>query len=364
MREHFHVPDNYFLSHSVGCLPQRTEALLKESYFEPWKSGQNWADWMPLLDKFRHGLSQLLGLPAHNICPQTNISSALTKIIFSLPQKANRKTILLSEQDFPTIGFVLKQAEKAGYRLEFIQGDPRDASVWAEAMDDTTAIVHLTHALSNTSHLLPVQEVCDLAREKGIISIIDIAQSFGALPIAAASWNPDFITGTGVKFLCCGPGACFLYASLEMQEVCEPIDVGWFSHENPFEMDIQNFQYAKDAMKFFGGTPSPAPLASANAALGLWQEIGLKTAHAVIDNHLTLLVNNIPDDILVSPRESGKRGATLVINPKDRAAFQKSLNAHNTLHDERREGFRFSMHGYTSEEEVKILDITLNNALS
>lgn len=355
MRDHFHVPNNYFLSHSVGCLPKRTQEAIKDSYFAPWKTGRNWADWMPLLDEFRSGLGQLLNLPAKNICPQTNISSALTKIIFSLPQHKNRKTILLSKQDFPTIGFVLKQAEKAGYVLQFIEGNPTDANVWAEAMDDTTAIVHITHALSNTSHLLPVQEVCDLARDKGIISVVDIAQSFGAVPVATNFWQPDFITGTGVKFLCCGPGACFMYASPDMLELCQPIDVGWFSHENPFEMDIQNFQYAKDAMKFFGGTPSPAPIAAANAALGLWQEIGLETAHQVIGNHLTQLMKNIPDDILVSPRESGKRGATLVINPKDRSKLRKAIKENSILCDERQEGFRFSMHGYVSEREIQNL---------
>lgn len=363
MREHFHVPDNYFLSHSVGCLPKRTEASLRESFYAPWKNGENWAQWMPLLDRFREGLGNLLDVPASQLCPQTNISSALTKIIFSLPRRTGRDTILLSKQDFPTIGFVLKQAQRLGYKIEFLDGNPTDPLIWAEAIDKSTAIIHATHALSNTSQLLPIKDICDLARHKGAVSIIDIAQSFGAVPIEAQSWKPDFITGTGVKFLCFGPGACFLYASQEMLDLCEPMDVGWFSHENPFEMKIDDFRYASDAMKFFGGTPSPAPIATANAAIDLWNEIGLETAHQIIDMSLTSLTQNIPDDSLVSPRESGKRGATLVINPKDRDVFRDSLKTAHILHDERREGFRFSMHGYVSEGEVDMIKTRLYDAL-
>ncbi len=359
MRDHFHVPDNYFLSHSVGCLPKRTDALVADHFYMPWKTGQTWTEWMPLLDKFRAGLSQFLGVSSSLICPQTNISSALTKIIFSLPQTKGRDAILLSKQDFPTIGFVMKQAERLGYKIKYLDGDPTDVNVWADAINETTAIVHATHVLSNTSHLLPIQEICNLARDTSAISIIDIAQSFGAVPVHAVDWQADFITGTGVKFLCFGPGACFLYASQEMLDLSQPLDVGWFSHENPFEMEIDNFRYANDAMKFFGGTPSPAPIAAANAAMSLWDEIGLETAHHIIDCHLTKLTQIVPDNILVSPRDSGKRGATLVINPKERDALRHKLKSAHILHDERREGFRFSMHGYVSNEDVKILSSLL-----
>lgn len=32
----------------------------------------------------------------------------------------------------------------------------------------------------------------------------------------------------------------------------EPIDVGWFSHENPFAFDVRDFRYAPDARHFLG----------------------------------------------------------------------------------------------------------------
>jgi len=355
MRELFHVPDNYFLSHSVGCLPKSARRELDRAFFGPWESGSNWADWMPLIDKFRAGIGGLLGVEASSICPQTNVSSGLTKTLYSQSFRPERPVIVLSRQDFPTIGFVMKQAERAGYRLRFIEGDPIDVASWGAAIDGETAFVHITHALSDSSHLLPVGPICALAKAANAISIVDIAQSLGAVAVPVSAWDPDFVIGTGVKFVCAGPGACFLYAQPDRIATSEPLDVGWFSHENPFEMDIGNFRYAPDAMRFFGGTPSPAPLALANTALDLWQSLDMTALYARIQSHLEHLVSRAPAERLVSPGEANVRGATIVVKPTEASLLRDKLADHNILHDERKSGLRFSVHGYTSDAEVERL---------
>ncbi len=359
MRDLFHVPENYFLSHSVGCLPKQSEAALTEQFFAPWKTGTTWADWMPVFDEFRTGLAALLSVQPSTICPQVNVSSALTKILYSLPQHANRNVILLSKLDFPTIGFVFEQAARVGYEVRFIDGDPTEIETWRAAIDETVAIVHVTHATSNTSHLLPVQDICAVARTKGVTTIVDVAQSLGAVPVDPSAWGVDFAIGTGVKFLCFGPGACFLYAAPYMISQCNPMDVGWFSHENPFEMDIESFRYAPDALRFFGGTPSPAPFVLANAAMRVWNLIELDTVYARIDTCLSELCEKLPEPMIVSPMMSHRRGATLVIAPRDRGALQHNLSECGIHCDARKEGFRFSMHGYTSDAELDVLSRAL-----
>jgi len=355
MREHFHVPETYFLSHSVGCLPRMSPDALTAGLFSPWMSGENWALWMEALEGFRAGLARLLGVTASTICPQVNVSSALTKILFSLPKRDGRDVILLSKMDFPTVGFAAKQAEHLGYKLQFIEGDPSDYQLWDEAITDRVAFVLVTHALSNTSHLLPVESICTKAKEVNAISVVDIAQSLGAVPVDVAKWDPDFIIGTGVKFLCFGPGACFLYASENMIPKSRPLDVGWFSHENPFEMDIANFRYAPDAMRFFGGTPSPAPYVLANAAIKLWEDIGLDMAHDRIQGHLTALHERLPNGAVVSPVERDKRGATLVLANSFGDKIRDDLTAANIKFDQRKQGYRFSVHGYTSAADIETL---------
>ena len=60
----------------------------------------------------------------------------------------------------------------------------------------------------------------------------------------------------------------------------EPVDVGWFSHEDPFEMDIHSFRYANDARRFWGGTPSIAPFVCAAASLRHIHALGVDRIHA------------------------------------------------------------------------------------
>lgn len=364
MREQFHVPNNYFLSHSVGCLPKQVPDQLQQGYFDPWMQagGDAWPGWLDVLETFRARLGAFLGCPDRNLCPQTNISSGLTKLLYALPDRGEKTTILCAAEDFPTVGFVLKQAERQGWRVRFMTGDVTDLNAWTDVWDDSVGLIHITHAFSNTSKLAPVADLCALARERGAISVVDIAQSAGAIPVPLDLWRPDFALGTGVKFLCFGPGACFLYASDEMNETCSPLDVGWFSHEDPFEMDINNFRYADSAMRFFGGTPSPAPFVIANAALDLWETLGPEKVQARIQDHLNQLCAAVPDDILVSPRAANTRGGTFVIAPPDRDELRRACTDHTIRCDERSEGFRFSVHGYTDHSEIAQLCRALSAA--
>ncbi len=365
MREHFHVPDKYFLSHSVGCLPKLAPERLSQDYLENWRmhGGDAWPGWLDVLESFRTRLGALLGSPARNICPQSNVSSGLTKLLYALPDRSNKSTILCSEEDFPTTGFVFKQAERMGWQVKFMQGDVADVEAWREAWDDSVGLVFITHAFSNTSKLAPVADLCDLARARGAISVVDVAQSAAVIPVDLGLWRPDFAVGTGVKFLCFGPGACFLYASDEMIEACAPLDVGWFSHEQPFELDIHRFHYADSAMRFFGGTPSPAPFVLANAALDVWEQVGLEGVYAQIQAHLNYLCKSVSDDCLVSPRIDGERGGAFVIDLRDRDRVRGALDANKFRYDERKEGFRFSVHGYTDKKEIALLADTLSSRL-
>lgn len=118
-------------------------------------------------------------------------------------------------------------------------------------------------------------------------------------------------------------------------------------------MNINNFRYAEDAMRFFGGTPSPAPYACALNALKLWQDIG--TPFSKIQVGLSELTNSAPEHMVVSPNTPSLRGGTFVLAPQSRDTLRTSLNAQNIQYDERNEGFRFSIHAYTTTQDIDIL---------
>ena len=164
----------YLLNHSVGRPPVTTRDAWVESFLEPWENaGENvWPRWLETIDNFRNALGALLNGRAEDFCPQVNLSSALTKIITSLKPADSRRTILYTEQDFPSIGFVLQQAVKQGFRLKAIPGhlDTSDTKVWSEQLSGDVGLVLVTHVQSNTGRQVPVTDICAQAQDRAMSS--------------------------------------------------------------------------------------------------------------------------------------------------------------------------------------------------
>lgn len=359
-RDRFHLPcAHYFLSHSVGAQPKTYDDALRAGYAEPWrKDGIGlWDGWFEALDRFRAGLAPLIGAGAGDISLQPNVSAGLTKILFSLPERARRTKIVLTEDDFPTVGFVLAQAQRAGYELVFLPGGERlaDPDAWTPAFQDDVQLVLATQVFSNTSVLSPCAEIARRARERGVFSVLDIAQSAGAVPIRLDDWAPDFAVGTSLKYLCGGAGAAYLWAQQDAADRAAPLDVGWFSHVDPFEFDIHHFEYAPGAARYTGGTPSVAPFAGAVAGHKILNETGVDKIYAHNQALLTRLFDGLPPDAFLSSTAAGARGASALIKVRDYNAAAAALAEAGVAHDTRKGAVRISVHLYNDENDIDAL---------
>ncbi|HXI86602.1 MAG TPA: aminotransferase class V-fold PLP-dependent enzyme [Parvularculaceae bacterium] len=363
-REQFFAPEGrYFLSHSIGLMPRTAANALDAAYFSPWRNAQvdTWAEWLAGVDAFRRNLAPVIGASPADICPQTNVSSALTKILFSLPERARRKKIVLTEDDFPTVGFVLAEARRIGYELQFLPGGPRlaDLDAWTPAFHDDVQLVLATHVFSNTAVKAPVAAIAREARRRGVFSVLDIAHSTGAVPIDLGAWAPDFAIGTSLKYLCGGPGAAFLWTPPETAGRCSPLDVGWFSHAEPFKFDIHDFRYAEGATRYWGGTPSIAPFVLAAAGSKIIGEAGVEAIFAHTQRLLSRFVDAMPREAVLSHAREGECGASIVVAVKDVAAASAALSQAGMRHDIRMGGVRFSFHLYNDDSDVDALAETI-----
>jgi kynureninase len=347
----------YLLSHSVGRPPVTTSDALHRNFLLPWMAGdaEVWPSWLACIEEFRRAVARLLNTTAALVCPQVNLSSAVTKVLGALPRSSNRSKILLSEDDFPSMAYVLQQATHLGYQLAFIprQENTLDLDVWRHYLTDDVAFTLVTHVHSNSSRLQPVSDIVQLARERSILSLLDIAQSVGAVPIDLTSINADFAVGSCVKWLCGGPGAGFLWVNADILQRCQPTDVGWFSHENPFEFDIHQFRYASDALRFWGGTPSVTPYAVAVNSIAVVSNIGVDTIRAHNQQLTQQIIDAVDPAAVISPLAPETRGGTLVLHfgeqQKDIVARLKHANVH---FDNRATGMRLSPHIYNSMAEI------------
>jgi selenocysteine lyase/cysteine desulfurase len=342
----------YLLSHSVGCQPATAKARLEGAYLAPWaeQGGGAWPAWLATIERFRAALAGLLGGEARDFCPKPNLSAALFSLIAARPFDAARPVILASAHMFPSLGFAAAQCARLGYRLELLPAaaDPGELAVWEQAMGGEVGMVVAMHVHSNSGVVAPVPEICALAQARGIFSVIDVAQSAGVVPIDLALWKADSVIGSCVKWLCGGPGAGWLWIDPAVLPRLEPLDVGWFSHADPFEFDIEDFRYAPDARRFWGGTPSVAPYAAATAGIEAIAAIGVETVWRHNRALITRLSDRLPPDILEKAHR-GAIGGTLCLALPEAAA---ALTAAGCRFDRRGDTLRLSFHIYNTEGDA------------
>ena len=348
---------NYLLNHSVGRPLKTSENDFAERFYEPWKKSNDepWEKWLETINDFTLSLAKIFNAKQSEFCPQVNLSSGLTKILMSLKQVQKKKSVVLvSEIDFPGMGFALKKSLPEDCEIRFIPAneDITNSSIWDAYMTEDIDLVFVSHAYSNTGQLSPISDVISMARSRDIISILDIAQSAGIVPIDLTALKPDFMLGSSVKWLCGGPGAAYLWVNTERLSSCEPKDVGWFSHENPFEFDIHNFRYHDSALKFWGGTPVVAPFVIATNSINYFTKIGIKN----IRKHNQALIAKTANEIdleFVSPRDEAIRGGTMILDfGSNQQKVLNHLQDNNIGVDLRSHGIRISPHIYNDEQDI------------
>jgi len=213
--------------------------------------------------------------------------------------------------------------------------------------------VLISHVHYNTSTRTPVQAIVELARQRQIFSLVDIAQSSGVVPIDLIQWQADVVLGSCVKWLCGGPGAGFLWINPLVVEQFEPVDAGWFSHKTPFEFDIKHFQYADDASRFWGGTPSVVPFAIAANSINTIADIGVEQIAAHNRRLTRKIIDAMDPATLQTPEADLQRGGTLVLKLAHQQEIESRLSNAAVRFDARALGIRLSPHIYNSDSEIE-----------
>lgn len=119
---------------------------------------------------------------------------------------------------------------------------------------DKTKVIFLNQISSATALIFPVKEICERAKELGLITIVDGAHVPGHIDLDLSQINADFYTGTLHKWMLAPKGSSFLYVKKEFQDMLDPLVVSWgyesvFPGESTF-LDYQEHQGTRDISAF------------------------------------------------------------------------------------------------------------------
>lgn len=117
-----------------------------------------------------------------------------------------------------------------------------------------TKVIFINQISSATALIFPVKEICDKARELGLITIIDGAHTPGHIDLNIMELNPDYFTGTTHKWLLTPKGSSFLYVKKDKQAEFEPLIISWgYESDTPSHsqfLDENEFQGTRDISAF------------------------------------------------------------------------------------------------------------------
>lgn len=97
---------------------------------------------------------------------------------------------------------------------------------WSGYSDKTKAIF-ISQITSTTALIFPVKEICEMAKERGLLTIVDGAHVPGHIPLDLAELKADIYTGACHKWMMTPKGCSFLYVKPEFQKLFDPLVVSW-----------------------------------------------------------------------------------------------------------------------------------------
>ena len=222
-----------------------TEALVRYTWQQEDATAYTmWQILEPQSETIRTGLAELFGCDREEIAITRNASESLEILLMGMDFKSGDE-ILTTTQDYPRMLTTLRQREKReGLKLKLIQIPipPKNldeiTAAFQKGITDRTRLILMAHQVNITGQITPVKAVCDMAREKGIETIVDGAHSFAQFDFKQKDLGCDYFGTSLHKWLYAPTGTGLLYVKRDKIEKIWPL----MAAESKQATDIRKFE--------------------------------------------------------------------------------------------------------------------------
>jgi isopenicillin-N epimerase len=212
VRAQFVMPPDLGVMNAANLCPASRpvlEALKRESdSVDRDPSAQNRARLSGEKENTRKTLAAFLRVTPEEIVITRNTSEANNMVSSGVELKAGDEVIVFADNHPSNLTAWNEKAKRYGFTVITIpQKNPHPGmehyiDAYSKAITARTKLLSFTHLSSSVGDLFPAKELCALARERGVLSLVDGAQSFGLLDVNLADISPDFYTGSAHKWPC------------------------------------------------------------------------------------------------------------------------------------------------------------------
>jgi len=171
----------------------------------------------PQSETVRTGLAEIFGCSPEEIAITRNASESLEIVMMGLDLKSGDE-ILTSTQDYPRMLTTLRQRElREGLKLNLVKIPiaPKNvddiAAAFERAVTPRTKLILISQQINLTGQILPVKQICDMARSKGIETVVDGAHAFAQFDSKLSDIGCDYYGTSLHKWLYAPKGTGMLY---------------------------------------------------------------------------------------------------------------------------------------------------------
>lgn len=361
----------YLVSHSLGAMPRSVPDRLAE-YVDTWAElgVRAWANgWWEMPVTVGDEIAPLLGADPGEVAMVPNVSIGQAMVLSAIDYSPPRDRIVMSELDFPSVRYVYDQlAARLGATVHVVpstDGVSIDEERLLAAIDERTALVAISHVLFRSAYILDAEAICRHAHGVGALVSLDAFHSVGVIPVDVKRIGVDFLTGGVLKWLCGGPGGCFLYVSPSASARYAPALTGWQAHRRPFAFEAQ-MDYADGAARWLSGTPVIPALYAATEGPRLVRRAGIDAIRAKSMRQTGRLIE-LADERgypVRAPRDPQRRGGTVALDVPHAYEVAQFLLSRDIIVDYRpNAGIRIAPHFYTSDAELERAIASVDEAL-
>jgi len=326
------------------------------------------------LEGARNEAASLLGAHREEIAVLSSATVGICSFAWSLNLKRGAN-VVSTDADFPSVvhpWMRLREEKGIEVRLAKNHDGVVDENELEKLVDDRTAVISISHVEFGTGQRFDLRWLSELAHSHGAFLIVDATQSAGLMPIDVHRDEVDALVASGYKGLLGPFGVSLFYLKWDLVEELEPPLVGWRSAPDPYNLNVTELTFAKDAKKFEYSTMDYACPIGLAESMRYLTKIGHKnlTSHvlSMTKRFIDIVRNNqrFPHTIALTPEEEGAHAsiASFRFKGRDQSVIAGELVKRHIIVSQRFDGVRFSFHAYNTEEDLLRANQTLEEILS
>jgi len=204
----------------------------------------------PALAHFYEALAQLLNVCPDEVAYVENATRAWDMAFYSVPLREGDR-ILTHESEYASNYLAyLQLAQRRGIEIDVVPSDASgqmDVSALRKCITAKSRMVALTHVPTQGGLVNPAEAVGQVAREHGLLYLLDACQSVGQIPVDVQKIGCHLLSGTGRKFLRGPRGTGFLYVS---SEILDQLDPPFIDLHSATWTGADRFEYSPGAKRF------------------------------------------------------------------------------------------------------------------